>query len=50
MPMRYSWLMRLPQLVARHASLGLITNLPALTLTELWGLYCFLNGIVGGAT
>jgi len=44
-----SWLLRLQGLAARHSHLGVTADLPALTLIELWGVYCLLSGIEGGA-
>ncbi|CAJ0797432.1 hypothetical protein LMG19083_03010 [Ralstonia psammae] len=43
------WMTRLWSLAACHANLGLIADLHVLTLIELWGVYCFLGGIDGGA-
>lgn len=45
---RDDWMAHLWELAERHANLGLIADLPALTLIELWGVYCLLTGIEGG--
>lgn len=42
------WLMRLHELAVRHAGLGLVGDLSALTVTELWGVFCFLCRTDGG--
>ena len=37
------WLERLHTLVARFSYMGLGADIAALSLIELWGLYCYLN-------
>lgn len=37
------WLERLQTLVARFSYMGLDADIAALSLIELWGLYCYLN-------
>ena len=37
------WLERLQTLVARFSYMGLGADIAALSLIELWGLYCYLN-------
>jgi len=44
-----AWLLRLQELAARHSHLGLAADLTALSLIELWGVYCLLSGIEGGS-
>jgi hypothetical protein len=43
MPARDNWLLRLQELVERSPHLGVIADLPTLTLIELWGIYCYLS-------
>lgn len=43
-----SFMHRLQELAARHSHLGLSADMAALSLIELWGVYCFLKGIEGG--
>lgn len=47
---RNQWILRLQELALRHAYLGLPPDLPALTLIELWGVYCFLSRVDEGGT
>ncbi|CAJ0719300.1 hypothetical protein LMG8323_04217 [Ralstonia mannitolilytica] len=42
------WTTRLWELAARHAEFGLIADLHALTLIELWGIYCLVVRADGG--
>jgi hypothetical protein len=49
-PSPNGWLLRLQELALRHSYLGLPPDLPALTLIELWGVYCLLSRIDGGGT
>jgi|APThiThiocy_cv2_1041547.scaffolds.fasta_scaffold15960_5 hypothetical protein len=37
------WLERLQTLLVRFPHLGLHADIAALSLIELWGLYCFLS-------
>lgn len=46
---RTAWLLRLQELAVRHSHMGLAADLPALSIIELWGIYCFLSRIEGGA-
>ena len=47
--MRPAWLDRLECLAARFPELCLGTDLAALSVAELWGLYRFLSRIANGA-
>ena len=38
-----TWLERLQTLCERFSSLGLGADMAALSLCELWGLYCYLS-------
>ena len=38
-----SWLERLQILLVRFSHLGISGDMAGLSLTELWGLYCFLS-------
>ncbi|KWR89714.1 hypothetical protein [Cupriavidus sp. IDO] len=42
-----TFLLHLQELAARHSLLGLSAGTAALSLVELWGIYCSLNGIEG---
>ena len=37
------WLDELHYLIARSSDLGIDGDIAAMTLTELWGLYCLLS-------
>jgi hypothetical protein len=37
------WLSELNALLARYADMGIGADAAAMSLTELWGLYCFLR-------
>lgn len=38
-----AWIARLKKLAERFSHLGIATDMPAMTLDELWGLYRFLS-------
>lgn len=38
-----SWLERLQMLSVRFSNLGVSPDLAGLSLSELWGLYCYLS-------
>jgi hypothetical protein len=42
-----SWLDELQMLSARFSDLGIGTDLAALTIIELWGLYRYLSHLAG---
>lgn len=46
--MNDDWLMRLQTLSERFSHLGIGADLAALSLIELWGLYCHLSRLVDG--
>lgn len=46
--MNDDWLMRLQTLSERFSHLGIGVDLAALSLIELWGLYCYLSRLVDG--
>lgn len=41
--MSNDWLERMQTLVARFSHLGISADMAALSLTELWALYCHLS-------
>lgn len=43
-----TWLERLQTLYERFSYLGIGADITALTLTELWGLYCYLSRLADG--
>lgn len=43
-----TWLKRLQTLCNRFSYLGIGADLAALSTSELWGLYCYLQRIDGG--
>ena len=46
--MNSDWLERLKALCERFSYLGIDADLAALSLIELWGLYCYLSRLVDG--
>lgn len=46
--MNDDWLMHLQTLSERLSHLGIGADLAALSLIELWGLYCYLSRLVEG--
>lgn len=42
------WLERLQGLIERFSYLGVTGDIAALSLIELWGLYCFLQRLADG--
>lgn len=46
--MNSDWLERLKTLCERFSNLGIDAALAALSLIELWGLYCYLSRLVAG--
>jgi len=46
--MNGDWLGRLKTLCERFSCLGIDADLTALSLVELWGLYCYLSRLVDG--
>lgn len=42
------WLDRLQMLCERFSHLGITSDLAALQVIELWGLYCFLSHLADG--
>lgn len=38
-----TWLVRLQMLCERFSHLGIGAGMAALSLTELWGVYCYLS-------
>lgn len=43
-----TWLERLQTLSERFSYLGIGADMAALSLIELWGLYCYLSRLVDG--
>lgn len=43
-----TWLERLQTLLERFSSLGIGADIAALSLIELWGLYCYLSRLADG--
>lgn len=43
-----TWLNQLNELLGRFSSMGICPDIAAMTLCELWGVYCFLQRIEGG--
>lgn len=43
----YDWLERLQGLAEHFAYLAVTADMGAMSLCELWGLYCFLNRLAG---
>ena len=41
------WLFKLDRLLAAHQRFGIGADVAALSLCELWGVYCYLRRIVG---
>jgi hypothetical protein len=46
--MNSDWLERLQTLSVRFSGTGIGSDLGALSLIELWGLYCYLSRLAGG--
>lgn len=46
--MNDDWLMCLQTLCERFSHLGIGADMAALSLIELWGLYCYLSRLVEG--
>ncbi len=43
-----NWLERLQSLCERFSYLGIDADLAALSIVELWGLYCYLSRLADG--
>jgi len=43
-----AWLARLQSLSVRFSHLGIGADLAALSIVELWGLYCYLSRLADG--
>lgn len=43
-----TWLQRLQMLIEQFSSLGIDADIAALSLIELWGLYCYLSRLAEG--
>ena len=43
-----TWMERLQCLTVRFSHLGIGADLAALSLIELWGVYCYLSRLVDG--
>lgn len=46
--MNSDWLERLQTLSVRFSGMGVGADLAALSLIELWGLYCYLSRLADG--
>lgn len=46
--MKSDWLEHLQTLCERFSHLGIDADLAALSLIELWGLYCYLSRLADG--
>ncbi len=45
----YTWLLRLHGLLERFPQYGIGADMAAMSIAELWGVYCFLQRLADGA-